>query len=115
VRAGRLDRQITIEAVTYTTADDGSQVESWATLTTCFAQRETQSAIERFAAAQTVAEVDTLWRIRWNNDLMQVLSPKLHRIVYRDQTYNILGLVEIGRKEGVHVPCKSRGDAGGTP
>ena len=113
MRAGKLDRPITIEAVTYTTSGDGSQVESWAQIASCFAERESQSAMERFAAAQTIAEIDTLWRIRWNDDLMVVLDPKLHRIKYRDRAYNILGLVEIGRKEGVHIPCKSRGDTGG--
>jgi len=113
MRSGRLDRQIEIEVVSYTTQPDGSQVETWAYLARCFAERETQGAMERFAAAQTIADVDTLWRIRWNDALMRVLDPKLHRIVYRDRAYNILGLIEIGRKEGVHIPCKSRGDTGG--
>lgn len=113
MRAGRLDRKVTIEAVSYSTADDGSQFETWTEFARVFAERETQGALERFAAAQTVADVDTLFRLRWSDTLMSVLSPKTHRIVYRDRAYNILGAFEIGRKEGVHVPCKSRGDSGG--
>lgn len=115
MKSGKLDRRISIEAVSYTTAGDGSQIETWAEITTCFAERENQGATERFAASQTLADVDTLFRIRWDTWLVDRLNPKSHRIAYGDRTYNILGIAEIGRKEGLHIGCKSRGDAGGRP
>lgn len=115
MKSGKLDRRIGIEVVSYSTAGDGSQVETWSELTTCFAERESRGATERFAASQTFADIDTLWRIRWNQGLVDVLNPKSHRITYGGRTFNILGVVEIGRKEGLHIPCAARGDDGAQP
>lgn len=118
VSAGRIDRKVTLHRVTYTTSGDGSRVRALgASLGTLSAGRETQAALEHFAAAQTIADVDTLWRTRWNDDLFNSvsLSPKDFILKYRDREYEILGLIEIGRKEGLHIATKSRGDTGGTP
>lgn len=114
-KSGRYDRLLTIQSATRTRNSVGEEVVSWATFATVWATRETQTATERFLGAQPFAEVDTLWRCGWNVDIMSVLSPKNHRIVYRDRVFDILGVVEIGRREEAHIPTKARTDGGGQP
>lgn len=115
MKSGKLDRRIAIEAVTYTTAGDGSQIETWGEIASCAAERESMGATETFAASQTFASVDVLWRIRWDDWLVARVQPKSHRITYGGRIFNILGVVEIGRKEGLHIPCAARGDDGARP
>lgn len=114
VSAHRLDRRITVQELTRTVSPSGAQIETWATAYEMSAEREPQSAVERFAADQTLAEVDTVFRTRYYPNLSR-LDPKLYRVVYNDTAYNILGVLEIGRKEGLQIVCKSRGDTGNTP
>lgn len=111
-RAGALDRRIDIEAVTYAAAADGEPVPTWSRLTTISAAIESQAATERFAAAQRFATVDTLFRVRWNEAITPTLTPQTHRIVYRGRVYELLGVVEIGRKVEAHLPTVGRAQEG---
>lgn len=114
-KSGRYDRQLTIQLATRTRNAVGEEVVSWSNWANVWAARETQTATERFIASQPYAEVDTLWRCGWNSAIMEQLSPKNHRILYRDRVYDILGVVEIGRQAETHIPTKARTDAGGEP
>lgn len=114
MRSGKLDRKITVQTRTVARGNSGGEVVSWSNAYTLFAERETTAATERFAASQSFADVDTLFRIRWNSTTKQI-NPKQHRITYRNRWYEVLAVVEIGRNEGAWIACKSRGDLGGTP
>ena len=114
MRSGKLDRKITLQQIVVVRGNSGGESVTWEDMYDLFAERETTAATERFAASQRIAEVDTLYRVRWNSST-KLINPKTHRITYRSRWYEILAVVEIGRNEGAWIACKSRGDLGGTP
>lgn len=115
MKSGKLDRRITIQVRTVVTDALGGETETWADEFPVWAERETQSATERFVTVQKVADVNTLFRIRWVENIANDVGPKTHRLTYRGRVYEILAVVEIGRREGMWIGCASRADTGGTP
>lgn len=102
MKAGRLDRRITIQQNTPSTNSFGEQDESWADLDTVWAEVRTQSGREIFAAG-TQAEIDIAFRIRHRTDLTRAM-----RIVYDGDNYDILAINEIGRREGLEIVGKAQ-------
>jgi len=111
-RAGAYDRVISVETLTTTQAADGQPIETWTEAYTLKACIESQAAMERFVAQQRFATVDTLFRVRWNQAITPTMSPRTHRIVYRDRVFELLGVVEIGRKVEAHLPTVGRAEEG---
>lgn len=123
MRAGRLDRLITIQRKSSTSSDSGDVVETWTTL------------IERRAAGyrplkgeewvgddQIIGAEQVEFRIRWSTNVAD-LSQR-DRIVYpalADESpedepdnrniYNILAIHEVGRREGLLIVTQRRSDA----
>jgi SPP1 family predicted phage head-tail adaptor len=85
--------------------DYGEAVETWTTLATVWAEKIPVRGSERYAAMQTVAEVDTRFKIRYRTDV----SP-LDRVVCNGITYDVLGVLEIGRREGWEILAKGRAE-----
>lgn len=96
-------------------AGAGGVVSSWATVATISCEREGKGAFERYAADQRYAGVAMVFRTRYIDPGLLDFDPKVHRLVYRDRIYNVLGVEEIGRKEGMHIVCAARGDREGNP
>lgn len=111
-RAGTYDRKITIQSKTTAYNADGQPIDTWSTAFTLNARIESQSATERFASSQQYATVETLFRVRWQEAITPTLKPQSHRIVYRDRVYDLLGVVEIGRKVEAHLPTVGRAQEG---
>lgn len=110
MRAGVKDRRITLETKTVSRNGVGDEVETWATVSTLWAQRvEGSKVAERFAANQTFATVTTIFKVGYW-PAYGLISPDTHRIVFDARIYNILGALEIGRKDGVELLCVARGE-----
>lgn len=82
IRAGRLDRHITIQRRTVTDSDSGAQVETWSTLVNrrpagLWTPRQ---GSESFSEPQLVARERVEWLIRYSSDVAD-LSP-LDRVIY---------------------------------
>lgn len=105
MRSGRLDRRLTLQRKTATENDYGEPVESWTTLATVWAEKIPVRGAERYAAMQTVAEVEERFRIRYRKDL----TP-LDRVICGNITYDVLGVLEIGRREGWEILAKGRAE-----
>lgn len=113
MRAGRLDRRITIQRRSVTYSDSGEPQETWAALSERRpASVSPVSGEERFTGEQYVARQQTEFRIRWSEDLA-ALTP-LDRIVYPadDATaspevtgsiYDVMAVHELGRREGLRI------------
>lgn len=101
MRAGRLDRRITIQVRSQIRDSFGQSSETWADLHEVSASYKPVRAGERFAAQQTLGEEAAVFTIRYRADLS--LSPAEHRIVYRERVWNILGFSELGRREGWEI------------
>jgi len=119
MRAGTLDRKITIERKSATPSSSGEPVETWGVLV----QRLSASVSptrgdERFVPPQYVGKETTEFRIRWHQAIAD-LSP-LDRIVYpaiavSDQpapntVYDVVAVHELGRRETLLVIGFRRAD-----
>ena len=103
MRSGRLDRRITLQRKTVVENSYGEPIETWMDLATVWAEHLPAGGVERYAATQMVAEADTRWRIRYR----AYLTP-IDRLSYAGRTYEVTGVVEIGRREGLEIYSKAR-------
>lgn len=101
---GRLDRQITIQTATQTTDAWNHPTDTWSTLATVWATRTDRRSAEVVETAQVTGLTTTDWTIRY-------LSGVTHdaRIIGDDgHTYEIRGIQEIGRREGLRIITEIR-------
>jgi len=101
MRAGRLDRTITLQALSSTVDEYGSPAESWTTLATVRAQivqASTEESLRRYGETDSLVVV---FRIRW---LSGVTTD--HRIQYEGRNLNIREVKEIGRRRGLELRCE---------
>lgn len=66
-------------------------------------------ALERYASQQKIAEVSHGWRLRWAPGLL-TLTPDEHRLRYNAQEFEIHGVLEIQRRQGVVVLSMARAE-----
>lgn len=100
IKAGKLDRQITIERQTETVAASGSVSKTWAALATVRAEL-VQLAAEEYLAG--FGEVDTggaVFRIRYLAGITTA-----DRVTFDGATYDIEEIAELGRKRGLELRC----------
>lgn len=99
MRAGRLDRLITIEQpIESTDPSYGAPIQTWATLAQVWAQVKPVRGSEYFAAQQMNARVDTVFKIRYRSDLTTKM-----RISYGGELYDIQSIIELGRNDGLEL------------
>ncbi len=105
MRAGKMDRFITIEEFTAVQDAFGQETETWTEFATVWAEKVDIKARERFAAQQDLAEETTRFRMRY----LQGITPKM-RIVDDGKTYDIEGIAELGRRVGMEITATARAD-----
>lgn len=104
MRAGRLDRRVTLQSRTLAQdAATGQNVETWSDLATVWASKRDVRGREFIAAQGTNADADTVFEIRY----MPGLSV-LNRLVYDGVTHDIVHVAEIGRREGLQLVCTAK-------
>jgi SPP1 family predicted phage head-tail adaptor len=110
VNAGVRDRRILLQTRTLTTAASGEEVESWNDVQPLWARKRDMRAGERWTANQLVAEIETVWGINYFPG-WDIIRPDTHRLIYRNRVYEIHGLREIGRHDGIEIASSARGEA----
>jgi len=107
MRAGRLDRQVTIQQNVPTRGTAGSEVDNWENvLATVWAQKIDQGGREyAIAGAQRQAELATIWRIRY----LATITNKM-RLRYGGVDYEIENIKELGRREGLELLTHAKVD-----
>lgn len=99
MRAGDLDRRVSLYHRVLTQNAQGEQVPSYPTAyVTVWAQKLDQRAREYFAAQGTQAEATTRFRIRYRSDVLMT-----DRLVLDGLNYDIVQISEIGRREGLEL------------
>ena len=98
---GRLDRYITLQSVSTSVDAYGQPVESFSTLASVWAKIEYKSEVEKFEneKLRSVSSID--FTIRYRTDITEQM-----RISYDSNTYQITGIAEIGRGEGLKLKTK---------
>lgn len=117
MRAGPLDRRIRIERKTVAQDASGQEIETWNPISTRFASVGPVRDSERFLADQFLARAQTQFEVRYGTDILD-LNP-LDRIIYPPvaapdphQIYDVLGVREIGRREGLRIIAQVRPEIG---
>lgn len=105
MEAGRLNRRITLQRRSMAQDATGAPIETWHDLTTVWAEKVDMRGSERYTAAQTVAQLDTKFRIRFIRGITPV-----DRIVYEGRNFDVGGVLEIGMAEGLEFHAKARGE-----
>ncbi len=102
MRAGQLDREITIQEYSEGTPDEyGNSVPGYVDVATVRAQL-IQSTIEEYQRAYGEgANTAVIFRIRWT-DQIETSS----QITYGGKTFNIREIKEIGRRNGLELRCE---------
>ena len=103
VCAGDLDRRITIESRTVGQSATGDTTETWATFATVWASKRDLRGREYFEARQDQAEVTTEFKIRHLAGLKREM-----RIQFDGETYDIMHIAEIGRREGQMIMARAQ-------
>jgi SPP1 family predicted phage head-tail adaptor len=100
--SGRLDRKITLQRPTTTTDDYGETITTWEDYRDVWADLSKQSGREMFEAGK-LAEVDAVFKVRYLSQITREW-----RVKYDGQEYDITGLKEIGRKDGLEIAATAR-------
>ncbi|MEX0404056.1 phage head closure protein [Aquibium sp. LZ166] len=104
MRAGKLDRIITIDRVTTTVDEYGTPVEGWSTVTTVRAQRVKLTTDEFLRAFGTTSEAVAVFRIRHMDGLTLA-----DRVTCDGETFDLKAVEPLGRREGLELRCVAQG------
>ncbi len=99
MRAGKLDRTITIQSFTNTVNEYGTPIMTWNDVATLRAQI-VQSSTEEFIRAGAVDETVIIFRTRYLSGVTNA-----DRIAYDGSTFNLKEVKEIGRRKGLELRC----------
>lgn len=101
MRAGQLDRSITIQRFTTVIDDYGVSHETWADVATVRAQL-IESTVEEYQRAYGEgSNTAVIFRIRHRDDIGLE-----QRVLYQDKALNIRDIKEIGRLRGFELRCE---------
>ena len=98
MRAGSLDRLITIQSKGVTRSASGQENVTWSDVATVSARKRDTKGEERFRAGQREDRVETIFTIRWRGDLDPSMRVRLGTVFYE-----LKGIVELGRRDGLEL------------
>lgn len=103
IRAGSLDRTIVVGRVSNVVTDDGTPVPTWTDVAVLRAQLLTNTADDTAHESGAVTTTTRTFRTRWADVLVG------DRVTYAGTQYEVVEVVEIGRREGLDLRCLKRG------
>ena len=109
--AGKLDRRVTFERSTSTKNEYNEDVETWAALTTVWAQRKDVSDGENFAAGQVGSVLRSRFVIR-SSTVSKTITP-IDRLNYDGAGWNIQGVKETTEGRNRYLEITAVKDADG--
>ena len=106
--SGALDRSLILRKRTVANNTLGEEVETFIDLATVRASKTDISDAEKVRAQQVGAEITTRFQIRWSVNWSD-LNPK-DRVECDLREYEVVGVKEIGRREGIEITACARAD-----
>jgi len=107
--AGKLDRYIDIERATLSNDDFNAPTQAWGLLKRVPARVMSISDGERFRAGETFSSISTRFQISYTVAVANLDTRD--RVTYEGRTYDIVGVKEIGRREGLEITASARAEA----
>src|SRR5690606_30362543 len=102
VKAGRLDRRITIQREGETVDQYGTVKRAWSTVATVPAERLAQSTADFMQAFGEDTETVMAFRIRYRFGVETT-----DRVLFEGRAFNVVELKEIGRRVGLELRCEA--------
>ena len=106
MNAGKLDRKVELMQPTETTDTFGQTSETFTSAAQVWAMKRDVSQKEAVEVDQLVATMRTEFTIRWRSDISTTWRVQL--VETPRTAYQIHGILEIGRKEGLRLLCTSK-------
>jgi len=105
-----MDRRITLQRATLAANAYGERAETWSTLATVWAeiQYKEGSGREAVQSDQLYSRQPVHFIIRYSSDVSSVRPSD--RVSYKGDIYEIEGVQEIGRAEGLRIVTSLRGE-----
>jgi SPP1 family predicted phage head-tail adaptor len=106
MRAGALDRRVTLRHATISKDEYNADVETWSDIATVWASKADISDAERVRAQQTGASITTRFQIRY--------STAVAALTTRDQLecdgrlYQVANIKELGRRSGLEITATAK-------
>jgi len=97
MRAGKLDREVTLQKRSASQDAFGAPVETWSTLATVWAEVREERGREFFSGG-TASEEKRSFFIRWMNGITSK-----DRVLYNGIAHDIRSIREIGRQDGLEI------------
>lgn len=101
MKAGALDREITIEVATETVNAAGEVAQAWATFAECWAAVKPMTASERYKSDARHSARVSVFSVRYVAGVLPTM-----RIVYEGLNWRILGIAEVNRNEGLDITAE---------
>ncbi len=101
MRAGRLDRRVTLQRRVITRDAAGGAIETWTSAFSCWAERRDVRGSERLEAGAEVATHEATFRIRWRAGI-----DATWRLVEGTVAWDVEGIAELGRRDGLELTCR---------
>ena len=108
MRAGDLDRRVTLRRFTVTKDAFNADTKTWADLATVSASREDIRDSERVQAQQVGAKITARFKIRYSSQVAD-LNPK-DELVCEGVTFGIAAVKQIGRRHGLEITATALAD-----
>ncbi len=107
MRAGRLDRRLTIQRWVASGQDThGQETGAWQTQRTVWAERRFMGGAERLTIAQTVAGQTEIFRVRGRVDVTPA-----DRVVMDGVAFDVQSVAELGRGAGLEITATAPAEA----
>ena len=104
MRAGELDRLITVRTNIPAVDSYGEPIENWSTLGIIWAKIQPTQEVEKFVGEQTAAFEFMDFTIRFG----EIFRDYKNSIVWDGKTFDIVSIKEIGRREGLKITGKAQ-------
>lgn len=101
MRAGDLDRTVTIESASIARSQTGAEDETWSTLDTVRARRIDQAAREFLSAGAEVGEDRAVFKMYWRTDVTRKM-----RVVDGADNWDIERVQRVERTHWMMLHCK---------
>lgn len=94
-----MDRKIALQSQALSVAANGERKAGpWATYASVWAEERQTTARETMTGKTEQAQRSMAFTIRWRGDVTE-----RHRVLYDGDAYDIVGIREIGRREGLEL------------
>src|SRR5580765_4727026 len=102
MRAGRMDRRVTLQALTRVRDASGSWDDVWSDMGEVWAGKRDTLGSERVISGAETATADSVFVIRWRDDMTTQ-----HRVVETSgAALDVIAIAELGRRDALELTCR---------